>query len=706
MNFKSVSFHMNIAYVLITATKFGLCYALNQWKTDDYSHALGAVEAMSDRVCIHSKGQINFRFSAEDLVSCCGDCGFGCGGGFLDQAWMYWVNFGIVSGGAYDSHQGCQPYEIEPCEHHVNGSRKPCSGGEPTPQCEKQCKKSYDVPYDKDLHYDAEEHGNRVSAHKFDAIEMDNRTTIHFIIVGVHLIVNFINITSAAPPAVDPLSDEFIDYINRLNSTWKAARNFRSDIPTSHFRRLMGVIKTSNSQKLPRRYHNVDEIQLPENFDSRDQWPDCPTIKEIRDQGSCGSCWAFGAVEAMSDRVCIHSKGQINFRFSAQDLVSCCDDCGSGCKGGDSYQAWNYWVTFGIVSGGAYDSHQGCQPYETEPCEHHSNGSRVPCSGEAPTPRCEKQCKKSYDVPYEKDLHYGVYQYLSGSFLGGHAIRMLGWGVDSETGTPYWLCANSWNSDWGDNGFFRILRGKDEFLLPIIQLLSSACPMRTYPVPLQEEAARNFRSDIPTSHFRRLMGVIKTSNSQKLPRRYHNVDEIQLPENFDSRDQWPDCPTIKEIRDQGSCGSCWAFGAVEAMSDRVCIHSKGQINFRFSAQDLVSCCDECGSGCNGGDPYQAWDYWVNFGIVSGGAYDSHQGCQPYETEPCEHHSNGSRVPCSGEAPTPRCEKQCKKSYDVPYEKDLHYVTNSVISKNLLWIKYNDVLEKNCDFLFHDDFTII
>ncbi|PSN37482.1 Cathepsin B [Blattella germanica] len=326
---------------------------------------------------------------------------------------------------------------------------------------------------------------------------MDNRTSIHFLIAGVLLIIN---ITSAAPPALDPLSDEFIDYINSLNSTWKAGRNFRSDIPKSHFRRLMGVVKTPNSLKLPIRYHSVDETQLPENFDSREQWPDCPTIKEIRDQGTCGSCWAFGAVEAMSDRVCIHSKGQNNFHFSAENLVSCCASCGLGCDGGDPAHAWRYWVKFGIVSGGAYDSHQGCQPYEIEPCEHHINGSRMPCSGEAPTPRCAQQCEKSYDVPYDKDLQYGrkayrvegvdqiqgeimrngpveadfavyedfvhyksgVYQHLSGSFLGDHAIRILGWGVDSETATPYWLCANSWNSDWGDNGFFRILRGKDE----------------------------------------------------------------------------------------------------------------------------------------------------------------------------------------------------------------------------------------------------
>lgn len=44
----------------------------------------------------------------------------------------------------------------------------------------------------------------------------------------------------------------------------------------------------------------------------------------------------------------------------------------------------------------------------------------------------------------------GVYQHVSGSYVGGHAIKILGWG--EENGVPYWLCANSWNTDWGDNG--------------------------------------------------------------------------------------------------------------------------------------------------------------------------------------------------------------------------------------------------------------
>jgi len=54
----------------------------------------------------------------------------------------------------------------------------------------------------------------------------------------------------------------------------------------------------------------------------------------------------------------------------------------------------------------------------------------------------------------------GVYKHVTGSQLGGHAIKILGWGV--ENGVDYWLVANSWNNGWGDNGFFKILRGSDE----------------------------------------------------------------------------------------------------------------------------------------------------------------------------------------------------------------------------------------------------
>jgi cathepsin B len=54
----------------------------------------------------------------------------------------------------------------------------------------------------------------------------------------------------------------------------------------------------------------------------------------------------------------------------------------------------------------------------------------------------------------------GIYHHVIGKNLGGHAVRVVGWG--EENGTKYWKVANSWNSYWGENGYFRILRGSDE----------------------------------------------------------------------------------------------------------------------------------------------------------------------------------------------------------------------------------------------------
>merc|ERR1712226_920311 len=54
----------------------------------------------------------------------------------------------------------------------------------------------------------------------------------------------------------------------------------------------------------------------------------------------------------------------------------------------------------------------------------------------------------------------GIYHHVSGSMAGGHAVKMVGWGV--ENGQKYWKVANSWNPYWGEKGYFRIRRGNNE----------------------------------------------------------------------------------------------------------------------------------------------------------------------------------------------------------------------------------------------------
>jgi len=232
---------------------------------------------------------------------------------------------------------------------------------------------------------------------------------------------------------------------------------------------------------------------LPTAFDSRTYWSNCSTIRQIRDQSACGSCWAFGAVEAMSDRYCIH-RG-MNLSISAQDMNSCCTSCGMGCGGGYPSSAWQYWVSTGVVS-------CACSPYTLPSCNHHEVNSSNPFpSKEYPTPPCVRKCndsevwntalhhgKNSYAITtgnvdqiateimtngpvetsfdvYEDFLYYtsGVYIHKTGAYLGGHAVKILGWGVDTNnTGLPYWIVANSWNPTWGLEGYFWIVKGRNE----------------------------------------------------------------------------------------------------------------------------------------------------------------------------------------------------------------------------------------------------
>eukprot|EP00823_Brevimastigomonas_motovehiculus_P006613 TRINITY_DN54_c0_g1_i4.p1 TRINITY_DN54_c0_g1~~TRINITY_DN54_c0_g1_i4.p1 ORF type:complete len:330 (-),score=77.15 TRINITY_DN54_c0_g1_i4:243-1232(-) len=296
-----------------------------------------------------------------------------------------------------------------------------------------------------------------------------------------------------------------IDYnlIRKINSqnglTWRAGVNERFvGMTIEDVKAQLGALK--GGLKLDVKEYSAEEVKAtPETYDVRDQWKQqCPSTDEIRDQANCGSCWAMGATEAMTDRRCIYYKGADNTRLSSQDMVSCCGFwCGSGCNGGTLSGAWTYYMNHGVVSGNAHDDKTLCYPYALASCDHHMNGSTNPCPASVPTPACVEKCvngktfaddkhyaSKIYAVGakeetvrteiythgpiegafevYEDFLSYkdGVYQHAWGEYLGGHAIKILGFG--EENGVKYWTVANSWNTHWGNGGYFRIVRGTDE----------------------------------------------------------------------------------------------------------------------------------------------------------------------------------------------------------------------------------------------------
>jgi len=246
--------------------------------------------------------------------------------------------------------------------------------------------------------------------------------------------------------------------------------------------------------------------QVPDSFDARTAFPKCTVISKVRDQSSCGSCWAFGSTEAFEDRRCV-STGE-DVVFSTMDTAGCCKGllCGfsMGCNGGQPSAALAWMSQTGVVTGDDYTtigSGSSCKPYEFAPCAHHVPASaKYPaCPSKEYSTTCEKSCTESgYSTSYSQDkakgskavrvtsvaqmqtelmtngplavafqvysdfptYKSGVYKHTTGSLLGGHAVEMVGWGT--ENGEDYWLIKNSWNDQWGDEGFFKISRGNNE----------------------------------------------------------------------------------------------------------------------------------------------------------------------------------------------------------------------------------------------------
>ena len=315
------------------------------------------------------------------------------------------------------------------------------------------------------------------------------------------IIILFISLSTNSKSISQEYLSHQKDLVKKINSqktTWKAK------IHPVDIRPLLGVLINpetnsffSESLSIPTR--NVTPIEnLPENFDLRDQYPYCNSLFQIRDKSSCGSCWAVASVSTMSDRHCIISKGVQKPILSSLAVISCCSLCGKGCAGGLPYEAFIYWKGAGIPTGGDYDSKDTCMPYFLPKCNHHMNDTGLPdCPPDADTPKCNLTCQEGYDKSYKEDRYFGneyytvkgeeqikteiyergsieasflvyedfvnyyegVYQHVEGKALGGHAIKIIGWGV--ENGVKYWLCVNSWNEFWGDHGTFKILRGDD-----------------------------------------------------------------------------------------------------------------------------------------------------------------------------------------------------------------------------------------------------
>lgn len=218
------------------------------------------------------------------------------------------------------------------------------------------------------------------------------------------------------------------------------------------------------------------DLSEVENWDLRAEsaFKDC--IHEIRDQGSCGSCWAFATSEVASDRACIDSKKSVDLIFSPQYLMDC-DKEESSCGGAATQRVIQWIGRNGIVT-------EKCYPYtavDGTQCKKSCSKVEDPYkvwkfkddtiwTGSVAKVEELQKALKDGPVYFSMQVENSFKQYKSGVFeaptpavyVGGHAVKCVGWGFDetrkdkSYTESHYWICANSWGARWGEDGFFRI----------------------------------------------------------------------------------------------------------------------------------------------------------------------------------------------------------------------------------------------------------
>ena len=304
----------------------------------------------------------------------------------------------------------------------------------------------------------------RFQVKKMNWILLISSISIYLVVFPVH----------AQSEQISETVKEIQQAINEKGVNWIAGETSISKLPLEERRSRLGglyfeYIKPENKPGV-KGEEIYGQSSLPAQLDWRNynggNW-----VTSIKDQGNCGSCWAFAPIASLESRMMIWTLDPgINPDYSEQFLVSCSD--AGACDGGWESYAQDYMQITGVPD-------EACFPYEAAdifcgPCPGYENrlvriqnwnwvnGDQLSTNVEAIKSSLLMGPVTTYMIVYEDFLYYsgGIYQYVYGVSGGGHCVTLVGW--DDTTSPPCWIGKNSWGTGWGEMGFFKIKMGDNE----------------------------------------------------------------------------------------------------------------------------------------------------------------------------------------------------------------------------------------------------
>lgn len=261
-----------------------------------------------------------------------------------------------------------------------------------------------------------------------------------------------------------PISNYYdnIEYINKHNSGNHSyqleANQFVNKTYTDEYSAYNHYLPSDNKNI------NILSESNDELFDV--DWVKRGAVSSVKNQLDCGGCWSFSAAEAIEGEYYIKHKNLYN--LSEQELIDCSGYLGNnGCDGGSMVSAFKYVVSNGLClnTNYSYTAQQGM-------CQNTTCGKKIHISTYYNVPQSEDQLKKalmrqpiSVAIQANKRSFQlyksGVYDDPDCGDQLDHGVLLVGYGYDVDSGLDYWKIKNSWSSEWGENGYMRLLKGSD-----------------------------------------------------------------------------------------------------------------------------------------------------------------------------------------------------------------------------------------------------